>query len=209
MFSLVLKQTLNHSFRRGGGAFGVLAFYLMVITAFTFALTPEGLKEYALAVQCVALLMAITTALPLLFEQDYEDGTLEQFLLQPTALEWLVAAKLAGLAIALAGPVLLLTPLIAAIAGLTASETANAFMHLLLLAPVLLALGAVAVALTLGHRRGGLLQALITLPFAMPAIIFAASKSGEGAISFLAGMTLISVPLACLICASLIRISQE
>lgn len=209
MFYLIFNQSLTHSFRKGGGAFGVLAFYIMVVTIFAFALTPEGLHRHANAVMCVGLLLACITALPILYEQDHEDGTLEQFLLQPVALEWLVAAKLSGLYIAIMLPVLLLSPILTIMAGLDYDATLTTLTHLLLVSPTILAIGSITAALTLGHRHGGLLQAIITLPLAIPPLIFAASSSGQGATLFLAGLVLISLPLSCLVSAALIRLSQD
>lgn len=209
MFFLILSQTLIHSFRKGGGAFGVLAFYLIVITLFAFALTPEGLNRYATAIMCVGLLLASITALPLLFEQDHEDGMLEQYLLQPVMLEWLVAAKLLGLYLAVIAPILLLSPVITIMAGLSVESATQSLLQLLLVSPTILAIGSVTAALTLGHKRGGLLQALVALPLYIPPLIFAATASGPGAMLFLAGMLLISLPLACFLSASLIRINQD
>ena len=61
-------------------------------------------------------------------------------------------------------------------------------------------------ALTIGARRGGLLQSLIALPLTIPLLIFA---SGQGTSLFLAAMMLASLPLSCWIGAALIRASQD
>ncbi len=209
MFFLILSQTVNHAFRKGGGAFGTLAFYIIVVTLFTFALGPEGMKQHAGAVMCVALLLASITSLPLMYERDHEDGTLEQLLLQPITLEILVLAKLTGLWLSIIVPILLVSPAIALMADLDAAHTWQALSLLLLASPTVMAIGSLAAALTLGNKRGGLLQALVALPLYIPALIFAASAGGQGATIFLTGMLLASVPLSCLVSASLIRLSQE
>lgn len=209
MFRLILTQTLAHAFRKGGGAFGTCAFYIIILTLFTFALTPQGMQAHAGAVMCVAMLLASITALPLMFERDYEDGTLEQYLLWPVALEVLVLAKILGQWLAIILPILLVSPLAALFADLGWQQNLQALSMLLLASPSMVAIGAVAAAITIGARRGGLLQALITLPLYVPILIFAASAGGQGAMLFLGGMLLASVPLACLLCALLIRMSAE
>ncbi len=209
MFKLVLTQTISHSFRKGGGAFGTLAFYVLVVTMFTFALNPQTLHDHAGAVMCVALLLASITSLPLLFERDHEDGTLEQYLLQPVALEILVLAKIVGLWISVMLPILVMSPIVAAMANLDTAQTMQALTMLLLASPSIVAVGAVTAALTLGNKRGGLLQALVALPLYTPVLIFAASISGQGVVLFLAAMLCASVPLACMVCAALIRLSSE
>lgn len=205
MFSLILKQTLTHSFRKGGGAFGACGFYIIIITLFTFALGPQGIHEYAAAAMGVSMLLATTTALPLFFERDYEDGTLEQYLLQPVALELVALAKILGQWLAIIVPILIVSPLMAMFADLSFAQTTGALILLLLASPSIIAIGAIAAALTLGAKRGGLLQALITLPLTIPILIFAASAGGHGAMLFLSGVLCAAVPLACWVCAGLMR----
>jgi heme exporter protein B len=94
MFLLILLQSLRLSFRKGGGAFGSCAFYIIVVTAFTFSIGPDAVRTYATGIMCISMLLAAITTLPLLFERDYEDGTMEQYLFQPVLLELLVLAKM-------------------------------------------------------------------------------------------------------------------
>jgi heme exporter protein B len=208
LFGLVLEQTVRIAFRKGGGALGTLAVYVIIVTLFTFGLGPEVMHQHAGAVLCVALLLANITALPLLYERDYEDGTLEQFLLQPILLEMLVLAKMCGQWLASIFPLLLVSPLLAVMANLDPPQVVHALSMLLQASPTIVALGSVAAALTLGSKRGGLLQALIIMPFYIPVLIFA-SAGIEGSYLFLAGMMCAAVPLACFLCAALIRISQD
>lgn len=201
MFILLLRQTLTHAFRKGGGAFGACAFYIVVVVLFTFALGPEGIKAHAGAAMGVALLLAAVTAMPLLFERDEEDGSLEQYRLQPVALEIVVLAKIAGQWLSVALPILLVSPLLALLSGLNETETARAMLLLLLASPSVIAIGALGAALTLGARRGGLLQALVVLPLTVPVLIFAAT----GGQTFLLAMLCAALPLACLIGAGLLK----
>lgn len=209
MFYLILKQTIQLAFRKGGGALGTCAFYIIIVTLFTFALGPENMQAHAGAVMCVGLLLASVTALPLFYERDYEDGTLEQLLLQPTMLELLVLAKTAGQWVACIVPILIVSPLLAITANLNQEQTIHALLLLFLASPTISALSSIAAALTLGAKRGGLLQALIIMPLYIPVLIFAASSGENGAILFLSGMLFASVPLSCFISASLIRMSQD
>ncbi len=209
LFWLVLGQTVRIAFRKGGGAFGTLAFYVIIVTLFTFGLGPEGMHQHAGAVLCVALLMANITALPLLYERDFEDGTLEQFLLQPVLLEVLVLAKICGQWIASVLPLLVVSPLLALMSNLPAGQILHVAAMLLLASPTVVALGSIAAALTMGSKRGGLLQSLVIMPLYIPVLIFASSVGGEAAYLSLAAMMCASLPIACYISAALIRISQD
>ena len=79
---------------------------------------------------------------------------------------------------------------------------------------LLLAIGA---ALTLGVKRGGVLQSLLTLPLAMPVLIFGARatelaiKGGDfgPAMYLLASMAVFGITLAPLAAAAAVRISLE
>ncbi len=209
MFGLMLGQTVSLAFRKGGGAFGTCGFYIIVVTLFTFALGAEAMAANAGAVMCVAMLLASISALPLFYERDHEDGTLEQLLLQPVMLEWLVAAKILGQWVAVILPVLLVSPLLAVTANLDAGQCAKVMGMLLMASPTVVAIGSIGAALTLGNKRGGLLQALVVMPLYVPVLIFAASGGQDGAMWLLTGMLFASLPLACFVSAALIRISQD
>ncbi len=208
-FSLVLRQTVQLAYRKGGGAFGTMAFYIITVTLFTFALGPEIMTQHASAVMCVALLLSCVTILPLFYERDFEDGTLEQLMLQPMLLEMLVLAKISGQWIANMVPILFATPILAAMANLTMPQTMDVLYVLLLVSPTLVALSSLAASLTIDSKRGGLLQALIMMPLTMPLLIFASSSGEQGAILFLYGMLFAIVPMSCFLSALLIKLSGD
>lgn len=208
LFSLILKQSLQLSFRKGGGAFGACAFYIIIVTLFTFALGPESMSNHAGAVMCVAMLLSIITTLPLIFERDHEDGSLEQYLVQPILLEMVVLAKIIGQWCSHMLPILAISPLLAVMADVTMEQTTHILIILLIASPTMVAIGAIGAALTLGSKRGGLLQALVVMPLYIPVLIFAAT-AGEGTILFLLGLLCASLPLSAYACAALVRVSQD
>lgn len=212
IFSLILSQVISLSFRKGGGALGACAFYVIVVTLFTFAIGPQAMTRYATAIMCVSTLLAIITTLPLLFERDHEDGTLEQLLLQPVLLELLVLAKICGQWCSQIIPILVVSPLLAIMADLSFDQTLHTIITLLLASPTMVAIGAIGAALTIGSKRGGLLQALVVMPLYIPVLIFAAASGQEtmqGNMVFLSGISLVTVPAACYVCSSLIRINTD
>jgi len=208
LFMLILAQSIRLAFRRGGGAFGVAAFYIIVVTLFTFALGPVALAQHAGAVLCVAMLLSFITSLPSMYERDHEDGTLEQLLLQPSLLELLVLAKICGQFASNIVPILLLSPVLAGMAGLTLAQMAEPLLRLLMASISMVSIGSVVAGLTLGSRRGGLLQALIILPLYIPLLIFAATQSVLG-LWLLGAFACATLPLACLLSAALIRLSVD
>lgn len=208
MFKLILTQTVTLAFRKGGGALGTVAFYVIAMTFFTFALGPDIMTQYAGAAMAVAMLLASLIALPLIYERDYEDGTLEQLLLSPAPLEIITLAKICGQWLAIALPILIASPLIALMCNLPWEELQRSWWLLLFASPSMVAIGSIGAALTIGTKRGGLLQALIVLPLYIPLLIFAASGA-EGAPLILAAILCASVPVACYVSAALLRLSLD
>lgn len=207
MFKLVFTQTITLAFRKGGGAWGCLAFYVIVFTLFAFALSPEAMREYALAVLVMALVLASVTAQPLIFERDEEEGMLEQYVLKSPALEGIVLAKLIGQWVVQLLPILLTLPLMTLMAGLEEEPARAVMWRMLLLSPSVAAIGVLTAAFTLGDKRGGLLPALIMLPLLMPIVIFASSIGGAGTLLLLGAAALVSVPFSCYVSAAILRIS--
>lgn len=207
MFKLALAQTVRLAFRKGGGALGCLGFYIIVFTLFAFALSPEALKHYAVAVMTVALVLSSVVGQPLIFERDDEEGMLEQFILKAPLLEMVVLAKLIGQWMVQLLPILVSLPLLALMAGMNGQEGCDAVIRMALLSPSVASIAVLTAALTLGSRRGGLLPALISLPLLMPLVIFASGLTGSGALLLLAAAALVSLPFACYVSAAILKLS--
>lgn len=207
---LLFKRDLLLAFRRGGGMWMVLSFALMVFAVFAFTLGPEALTASAARILSAIVLLSCLLMLPGLFERDHEDGSLEQYLVQPAPLEWLMLAKLAAFWCTACLPLIILTPVLALMSGLGKDATLALACALLFATPALSALGALGAALSLTLRQGGLTQTLITLPLYIPPLIFLAAHETSGeTFALLAGMSLISIPLSCFLCAGLVRLAHE
>lgn len=207
---LLFRRDLLIAFRRGGGTWATLAFCLIVFAVFAFSLGPKALHDNAGRVLAVAVLLSCLVSLPGLFERDFDDGTLEQYLVQPLALEWLVLAKLLAFWLTAAVPLIVLAPLLSLMGGLSAADAGALALALLLATPTLSAMGAVGAALTLGLRRGGITQALIVLPLYIPPLIFTATVlENSTAYALLAGILLIAVPVSCLLSTALLRLTAD
>ncbi|MEZ5691291.1 MAG: heme exporter protein CcmB [Rickettsiales bacterium] len=208
-FLSIFRQSVMLSFRKGGGAMGACAFYIITIALFIFAMGPQMVSSYTTSVMSISMLLAIITTLPLMFERDYEDGSLEQIILQPVLLEIMVLAKICGSWCSNILPILIVSPLIAISASLSVQQILVSLSVLTVASFVMVALGAIGAALTIGSKRGGLLQALVIMPLYIPILIFSSTNSGEHGLLFLSGILLFLLPLSCYVCAALIRISSD
>ena len=155
-----------------------LLFYVIVVTLFPLATTPERnlLATIGPGVLWVAALLASLLSLSRLFAADYADGTLEQIALSPWSLPALVSGKIAAHWLTTGLPIVLLAPLLSAQYALEGDAMWVLTAALLIGTPILSLLGAIGAALTLGLRGGGSLLALLVLPLYAPILIFGAGS---------------------------------
>ena len=155
-----------------------LLFYVIVVTLFPLATTPERnlLATIGPGVLWVAALLASLLSLSRLFAADFADGTLEQMALSPWPLPALVSGKIAAHWLTTGLPIVLLAPLLSAQYALERDAMWVLTAALLIGTPILSLLGAIGAALTLGLRGGGSLLALLVLPLYVPILIFGAGS---------------------------------
>lgn len=203
--------------RRPGELANPLVFFAIVVALFPLAVGPEVelLRTLSPGLLWVAALLAVLLSLDGLFRSDFEDGSLEQWLLSAQPLPLLVLMKVlshwsfSGLALAL------LAPLLALMLGLPAASLPVLVASLLLGTLVLSLLGAVGAALTVGLRRGGLLLGLLVLPLYIPVLILGsgalqASLHGlpaGGFLLWLGSLTVLSITLTPFAIAAALKIS--
>jgi len=213
----LMVRDLRLLWRRRGDAFQPALFALLVVVLFALALggEPQALAKVASAVMWVAILLAGLLSLDTLFRGDAEDGSLEQWILAPVPLAWLVAVRVLGHWLTTALPLILATPLLAELLHLPHDQLPVLLASLALGTPLLSLLGAVVAALTVGMRRSGILVALLALPLYVPVLIFGAgsvARSAEGldavgALLYLGAGLVLTLVLAPLAAAAAIRIA--
>ena len=214
--ALVVRD-LTLLWRRRGDALQPALFALLVVVLFALALgaEPAALARAAPAVLWLSVLLADLLALDTLFRGDAEDGSLDQWLLAPVPLPWLVLVRTAMHWATTALPLLLATPVLAELMHLPSRELPVLMTSLALGTPILSLLGAVVAALTVGMRRAGILVALLALPLYVPVLVFGAGSVTAaaqgldpwGALLLLGAGLAIALVLAPLAAAAAIRIA--
>lgn len=213
----LLARDLRLALRQSGDWLMPLGFFLLVVTLFPLAITPEPKKLAAMApgVIWVGALLAMLLSLDSLFRQDLDDGSLEQLLVAPAPLPLLVLAKVAAHWLQTGFCLVLLAPVAAVMLFLDMSVLPVLVATLLLGTPVLSLIGAIAAALTVALRRGGVLVPLITLPLLVPVIVFAtgavqAAAAGlpvAGYLALLAAFLVLALTLVPFAVAAALRIA--
>ena len=218
-FKTLVGRDLLLAMRRRSDLFTTLFFFVIVVSLFPLGIGPEmsTLRLIAPGVFWVAALLASMLALERLFAVDYEDGALEQMLLAPQPLSILVLAKVTAHWLVTGLPLVLMAPLLGLQYDLSSDALAVMVLSLLLGTPALSLIGAIGAALTLGLRGGGVLVSLLVLPLYIPVLIFgsgaveatASGLGGQGHISMLGAILVLSLLFAPLAASAALRISAE
>lgn len=214
-FGAVFRREFALQWAGGGGPLAPLGFFAGATLLVPLAMGPDRalLQSAGPPLVWIAAALALLATLERLFQADLEDGSLDQMLLSPAPLEVLVAAKAAALWCAIGLPL--------AVAGAPAAIALQAPLERVPLISLSLALGAAAfigagmvgAAVTAGVRRGGVLIALIVLPFFAPPIVFgsavAAGEDVAAAIAILTGCALGASALGPIAAAAAMRLQAE
>jgi heme exporter protein B len=179
----LMARDLRLLWRRRGDASQPALFALLVVVLFALALGGKAdlLGKVASAVLWLAVLLAGLLALDSLFRGDAEDGSLEQWMLAPVPLAWLVLVRTFMHWATTALPLLVATPFLAELLHLPREQLPVLLASLALGTPLLSLLGAVVAALTVGMRRSGILVALLALPLYVPILVFGAGSVAASA----------------------------
>jgi heme exporter protein B len=216
---LTLERDLRLAFRKPGQLVQPLAFFILVTLLFPLAISPElaQLRQLAPGVLWAAALLASLLALEFLFRDDSQDGTLEQYVLAGQSLTWLMFAKTLAHWLLTGLPLALMAPLAALSLGVPAAALPGIIVTLGIGTVALSLIGSIGAALTLGIKRSGVLLSLLTLPLALPVLIFGARAAQQAIVGaswlapleLLAAFAVLGVTLAPLAAAAAVRISLE
>lgn len=213
----LMVRDMRLLWRRRGDSLQPALFAVLVVVLFALALGGEAAKlaSVASAVLWLAVLLAGLLSLDSLFRGDAEDGSLEQWMLAPVPLGWLVAVRTFMHWATTSLPLLLATPFLGELLHLPREQLPVLMASLALGTPLLSLIGAVVAALTVGMRRSGILVALLALPLYVPVRVFGAGSVAAaaqgldpvGALLLLAAGLLVTLLLAPLAAAAAIRIA--
>lgn len=196
-----------------------MMFFILVISLFPLGIGPgpQTLQKVGPGVIWVAAILASLLGMERLFKDDFQDGSLEQMILSTTPLPLVALVKVFAHWLTSVVPLLVLSPLLALFLNLTEAMYWALLLTLLLGTPLLSLVGAIAVGLTVGLNRGGMLLALLLLPVFIPLLIFATSAVDAAALqlpysaqlAMIGAMLLFSLALAPFAIAYALRVSQN
>ena len=212
----LIHREFSMAFRAPQELINPILFFVIVASLFPLAISPDAniLRMIAPGVIWVAALLATLISLNRLFKSDYDDGSLEQLVISPNPLSILAVAKIVSHWLLTGLPLIIITPLIGIMYGLSWTGIYVMMLSLLIGTPILSFLGGIGSALTVGLRSSGVLLTLVVLPFYIPVLIFgagavAAAVSGlpyDGQLAILGALLVLTITLCPFAIAGSLRI---
>lgn len=172
----LIKRDVGLSLTRGGGPLLAVGFYLTLMAMIPLSLGPDSAVLSRIAAGLTWLCLALSSLLSLekLFERDYEDAVFDTLRLGPLPLELIALLKCLSQWLGTGLVLSLLTPFVMIILGAPATLGVMGLIAAFLGSLSFALIGGVGASLALGSRKGGVLMALLVLPFYVPPVIFGA-----------------------------------
>lgn len=152
-------------------------FFLMMLVFFPLTISAEAetLRQLAPGLIWIDLLFAFFLSSERLFQSDYDEGIIEQWLVSGYSIRTLITAKLMMNWLLMVVPMLILSPLIGVFLHLSSYEILILMISIVCGTPSLLFLCGLAAAFSTGLKQKGILMALILFPLTIPVMIFGSS----------------------------------
>ena len=202
----LLRKELLLAFRQRSDLVNPLLFFVMVITMVPIGVSPDAdvLVTLGGGMIWVVALLASLLSMDSLFRADYEDGSLEQWLLLPQPLLLPVLIKIFVHWLCSGLPLALIAPVLALMLALPEGVFGILLVSLLIGTACFSLIGAIGAALTVALHRNSLLLSLIVMPLYIPVLIFGSSAvqntlvgvSAAGPLAVLGAILALSVALA-------------
>jgi heme exporter protein B len=174
-FFALLRRDLLLAFRRRTELLFPVIFLAVVVSLFPLGIGPgpQLLARIAPGVIWIAALLATVISLDALFRSDFEDGTMEQFVISGHPLTLIALAKILAHWLVAGLPIVLLSPLLALWMNLPTESLGVMILTLVIGTPILSLIGSIGVGLTISLKRGGQLLSLLVFPLYVPILIIA------------------------------------
>jgi len=175
----LLKRDMMLARKGGGGLGAALSFMLAVVVLVPLAVGPDLnlLQRLAAGLMWLALLLAVLLTADRIFQQDFEDGSLDLMTMTALPFELVTLTKALTHWLTVSLPLALIAPPLGLMLNLDVTQLPILWAAMITGSLALSLLAALGGAITAGLRRGGLLIALLILPLYIPVLIFGVSAT--------------------------------
>ena len=173
----LLRRDLVLAARQGGGVGTALGFFLTVLLPIGIGPDQATLQRLAPGILWITLLLAVLLSADRIFQQDYEDGSLEVMAMAATPFELVVFTKAMAHWLSTSLPLSLAAPLLGFLLNLHPGAIWPLMASMGLGSIGLSFIASIGASFTLNLRRGGLLISILVLPLYVPILVFGMSAS--------------------------------
>lgn len=175
IYHAILYRDISRFFARRGGLLQLAFLFIMICTLFPLAIGIENaiLARIAPAIMLLSLIITTTLSIPRSYEEDYKDGSLEQYLILPILPSQIFLAKSFASWATCALPLVFLCPFMGIIFHLSSQDIIDIAISFTLATPSICLICSMVTIFTLGTNKT-LLYILLSLPLYIPILIFAA-----------------------------------
>mgnify|MGYP001318545605 CR=1 FL=1 len=149
-------------------------FFIIIILTTSISISQFGVKTSAtsVAILWVALALSALLSVKVMFQIDFDDGTLDWLMLSPISLETIIVVKAITHWLTTCLPMMVLTPLVCTPLGITFDSALWILLVMLIGTPAISFISTIGAALTLGERGSHLLLSIFILPTFLPILVF-------------------------------------
>ena len=149
-------------------------FFIIIILTTSISISQFGVKTSAtsVAILWVALALSALLSVKVMFQIDFDDGTLDWLMLSPISLETIIVVKAITHWLTTCLPMMVLTPLVCIPLGITLDSALWILLVMLIGTPAISFISTIGAALTLGERGSHLLLSIFILPTFLPILLF-------------------------------------
>ncbi|MBT5405995.1 MAG: heme exporter protein CcmB [Gammaproteobacteria bacterium] len=177
VFNIISKEFLLAS-RSGYEVFLPIVYLLIIMMFFNISISyveKDIMLELLPLMTWISCLLICILNLENIFKEDYDDGTLEMFLMKKEGIELDIMIKILSHWLLSNLPIVIAAPLVAIALGLDFGTTSTLFITLLIGTPTMSLIGSIAAALTISLKKNKILVSVIVLPLYVPILIFGTS----------------------------------
>lgn len=149
-------------------------FFIIIILTTSISISQFGVETSAtsVAILWVALALSALLSVKVMFQIDFDDGTLDWLMLSPISLETIIVVKAITHWLTTCLPMMVLTPLVCIPLGITFDSALWILLVMLIGTPAISFISTIGAALTLGERGSHLLLSIFILPTFLPILLF-------------------------------------
>jgi|SRR5690554_913259 len=199
-FRAIIRRDLLSLWRNRSDIANPLVFFLISITLLPLGVDPSHklLATIAPGMIWIMALLATLLSLDTLFRQDFDDGSLTQFILSPQPLYLTVLAKVIVHWLTTGLPLALIAPVLGVMLSLPVGGYWPLVLSLTIGTAIMSLIGALGAALTVCLRSSALVLTLIIMPLYLPILIIGANTVSSAVAGFSAsqGLALLGAALA-------------